>query len=236
MKACSWESTARVARTVFISSAIVSTAVGLAGCSSLFGSSTDELTSPTDQIATVKSDWLADGLIAIARPVPAPATSLALRAIDATTPSAQAPLHIDSSTLLGFMPLPPTQAAAWLSIDTVRQTVSLMAGSRVVSTATGEGLSSLKPGTYHVAHKQRQPLWHAPGSYFEARGLPVPAEGDRARLRRGALGDLALFIDQNTPIHTGPIWASEIGGIKLDDSVMTPLYEQLEVGAVIEVK
>lgn len=230
MKACSWESTVRVSRTVFISWALISAAVGLAGCSSLFGPSES---GPTPAMV-VETNWLTDGLIAIARPVPAPSTSLALKSWDAPTSGAE--LAVNSSTLLGFMPLPPTQAAAWLSIDTARQTIALMAGAEVVTTGTGEGLANLKPGTYRIAHKQRQPLWHAPTRYFEARGLPVPAEGDRARFRRGALGDLALFIDQDTPIHSGPIWASEIGGVKLDEAIITPLYEQLEVGAVIEVK
>lgn len=234
MKACVWESTVRVTRTVFVSSTLISASACLTGCS-LFFDSGDAAPTIVAETAGVQGDWLADGFIAIARPLPAPSTSLALRQSSESS-SIATPVALDSSTLLGFMPLPPVHGAAWLAIDKVQQTVALMSGSSVVKIGTGEGLSNLKSGTYRIAHKQQNPLWHAPASYFEARGLPVPAEGDRARFRRGALGEMALFIDQETPIHSGPIWSSEIGGVKLDQELLTPLYEQLDVGAMIEVK
>ena len=85
-------------------------------------------------------------------------------------------------------------------------------------------------------HKQRNPLWYAPDSYFKARLLPLPAEGDRSRFRRGALGEFVLFVDKDTPIHSGPFGSEEIGGIRLEEDDISRLYYQLELGATIRVE
>ncbi|MFM1848848.1 MAG: hypothetical protein RL417_2322 [Pseudomonadota bacterium] len=213
------------ARSFFVASTVLFALGSLSGCSSIFSETTP--LEPPQEVA-----WLNDGLLAIARPVPPVASSLALLSSESTT---SAPV-IDSASLLAFMPLPPTQIAAWLSIDTAKQTVSLMSGQQMVKSEAVGGMGSLKPGLYKVAHKQESPSWHAPDSYFTARGLPVPPEGDRARLRRGALGERALFLDKDTPLHDGPIWSSEIGGVKLNEGFLAELYAAIDVGATIEVK
>lgn len=163
--------------------------------------------------------WLKDGMIAISRPVPA--TS-----------------ELSSTSMLGFMPV---KAAAvhigpWISIDRQNKVLALMEGDKEISSLSGQGLENLKPGTFQILHKQRNALWYAPDSYFQVRGLDVPGQGDRSRYRRGALGDFVLYVDKNTPIHSGPIWNPEIGGVRLNDSDISKLYYSVEVGSAVEVR
>lgn len=139
---------------------------------------------------------------------------------------------------MGFVPasLNGTPSGSWLSIDRQGDTVLLMKNDQVVSKLKGIGTESLQPGLYKVKHKQRNPLWYAPDSYFQARKQVPPAEGDKTRFRRGALGDFVVFIDQDTPIHSGPIWLQEIGGVKMEEPDLSKIYYSLEVGSTIEVK
>jgi lipoprotein-anchoring transpeptidase ErfK/SrfK len=111
-----------------------------------------------------------------------------------------------------------------------------MQGETVLQTVAGQGVESLNPGKYTVEHKQRSALWYAPAEYFTSRGLPVPPEGVKERYLRGALGDFALFLDQMTPLHNGPIWSKELGGVRFDESDISRIYYQVEVGAPVEVR
>jgi len=234
--------------------ALATSAAVLTGCSSIFSSGTPDF-GTTSQLprgiagysageSSSADGWLADGVVAISRPAPAPSSALALGAqtfagaADATntTPLEDGGYALDSATLLGFMPLPPSQVALWLSIDTRAGKVSLMSGSTELAGIRGEGVSELKAGTYTVVHKQSDPRWYAPDSYFTRRGLPVPPEGDRARLRRGALGEHAVFLDKDTPLHTGPIWSREVGGVKVEPGAFREIYDRLDVGAKVEIK
>ncbi len=157
-------------------------------------------------------------MIAVSRPVPV-----------ATDGSA--------ASILGFMPLQAkTHVGSWLSIDRSSKNLALMEGERQVNLLSGEGVTELKPGTYHIVHKQRSALWYAPDSYFAARNEPVPAQGDKNRYRRGALGEFVLYLDKDTPIHNGPIWSAEIGGVRLSDSDISRLYYSLDIGSTIEVR
>jgi hypothetical protein len=164
-----------------------------------------------------EKELIPDGSILISRPLPKVITG-------------------DTGVALGLIPSPQKPAGTWLSIDTAHKTVTLMEGEKVSLSATGEGINALKPGKYVLLHKQRNPLWYAPSSYFAARKLAVPAEGDKARFRRGALGDFVLYIDKEVPIHSGPIWLTDIGGVKLDDTSLSKMYYLLNVGAEVEVK
>ena len=143
-----------------------------------------------------------------------------------------------SATALGFVPasLHGAPAGSWVSIDISKQSLNLMKGDQVVAQLSGFGVASLKAGLFKVKHKQRNPLWYAPDSYFAARSLAAPQEGDKARFRRGALGDFVIFLDQDTPIHSGPLWLDSIGGVKMDEADLSKLYYSLEVGAAVEVK
>jgi len=165
--------------------------------------------------------WIRDGIITIARPLPL---------------EAGRKINGSPSSLLGFVPVPGVQGGAWLSISTSEGAINLMNGSSVAASVQGEGIKELRPGTYKVVHKQRAPLWYAPDNYFSVRQLAVPAEGEKSRYLRGALGDFVLFLNKDTPIHSGPIWSDEIGGIRLNEGDISRLYYQLEVGAPVEIR
>mgnify|MGYP000605882406 CR=1 FL=1 len=168
--------------------------------------------------------WDNSGSIVLARPIPG----------FGATDGGQ--FGVGTTPLLGFMPVQFAVAGEWLSIDRSKGTVTLMSGAVERQAASGEGISNLTPGVYSLLHKQRNPLWYAPDTYFQLRGLQTPAQGDRERYRRGALGDFALFIGQDLPLHSGPMWTSEIGGVRLADTDISRLYYQLDVGSVVEIK
>jgi len=164
-----------------------------------------------------KTGWLKDGMIVLSRPAPA---------VSALPPQ----------RLLGFAPFPAARVDPWLSISTADRTISLMEGDKILLSSRGEGIENLQPGLYQILHKQLNALWYAPDSYFKSRNLPLPPEGDRSRYRRGALGDFALYITRDTPIHDGPVWDSDIGGIRVPENDISGIYYRLAVGAVVEVK
>lgn len=183
-------------------------ALAVTGCSSR--PSLNTANSPSDH-------WLLDGMIAISRPLPSVVSA--------------AP-----ESMLGFMPLPKAaHVGIWLSIDRSSKMLTVMDGDKEVSMAAGDGVDKLKTGVYQVLHKQRNALWYAPDSYFTARNLKVPPQGDRARYRRGALGDFVVFINKDTPIYSGPFWVEDVGGIRLSDEDMSRLYYRIDVGSPIEV-
>jgi len=111
-----------------------------------------------------------------------------------------------------------------------------MQGQGLVVAIQGEGLGSIPVGSYTVVHKQKDPLWYATDTYFTRRGLSVPPEGDRNRLLRGALGSLVIFLDNQIPIHNGPIWNEDVGGGRLEDDALQVIYENLELGDQILVE
>lgn len=161
------------------------------------------------------SSWLREGSITIARPLPAP-------------------LELKSQNMLGFIPTTDFDDV-WLEIDTSKRTLKLMQGKQALHTVKEAETSRLEPGAYHLAHKQRHAAWYAPDNYFINRKLPVPAAGHPDRYLRGALGDYVLFVDEDTHLHNGPVWADEVGGIRLDENEIARLYYQLQVGSPIMV-
>lgn len=164
------------------------------------------------------AQWLRDGMIAISRPLPG---------IN----------HSASQELLGFMPIPRTMhSGAWISLDSDKGFLSVMNGDKQMSAVAGQGFENLKPGTYQLLHKQKNALWYAPDSYFSARGLDIPAQGDRSRYRRGALGDFVLYINKDTPIYSGPVWDPEIGGVRISEDDMARLYHSVDVGSSVEIR
>jgi len=142
--------------------------------------------------------WMSGGVVAVSRPVP----EIASRS---TKENSAFSSHV-SDPVLGFMPSRHTQSGSWVKIDRARKTITLFDGSSEVTSLTGDGLQGIKPGIYSIAHKQNSPLWYAPDLYFSDRALNVPSSSSSDRYRRGALGSAALFIDADTPIHTGPVW------------------------------
>lgn len=197
-------------------------AVGLLTSSLLVLGCTSRNESPSRVAESSPSkQWVRDGSIVISRAVPAV--------------SAENPVGV-----LGFLPLTGTLKGHWLSINLADQKLKFMEGDKVLSETPWQGSlqgkSLIKPGTFKLVHKQRNPLWYAPDSYFTKRHLALPSQNDRARFRRGALGEFALFLDKETPIHSGPIWTEDIGGIRIDEHVLSRIYYQLEIGAPIEVQ
>ena len=96
--------------------------------------------------------------------------------------------------------------------------------------------SSMRAGRYSVSLKQTSPLWYAPSSYFTARSLKVPPEGSRERFKRGALGARAIFLNEQTPIHSGPVGMPEIGGLRISSQDMSRIFESVQVGTVVDVR
>ena len=195
-------------------SALFSVAAALSGCAAF----------STGGETPRNAAWLRDGGLTLSRPVP-------------DTRSAS----LDSDPILGFMPSKHSQKAVvhkghWLKIDRASKEIELMDGDTAVESVHGDGIQSLKPGKYSIVHKQEAPLWYAPNNYFESRLLSVPSESNSLRYRRGALGNAAIFLDENTPIHNGPIWRDEIGGVRVEDDQMARLFQLLDVGSVVEIR
>jgi hypothetical protein len=94
----------------------------------------------------------------------------------------------------------------------------------------------MKPGSYAVALKQNDPLWYAPPTYFLRRGIQVPADGTKARFMRGALGSKAIFLDREIPIHSGPVWTEEIGGLRVSADDMARIFDAVTVGGRVDVR
>ena len=161
--------------------------------------------------------FLQEGSIVIARPAPEKS-------------------FFSADSLLGFLPVRAAHAGSWLSIDKEAGKLAVKNGTDTVAEFSAEGLDQLATGSFQIVHNQRNPLWYAPDSYFEARNLELPPEGDRARFRRGALGDFVIYLNKTTPIHAAPLWSTEVGGIRLTSDDISRLYYSLQVGDPIEVK
>jgi len=164
--------------------------------------------------------WLRDGSLAISRPLPPINTTSRDRS--RMNPSASMQSVRPSATLLRV-----SRAAGKLSIE--GPDTPPMSFYAQVS-------SSMRPGRYTVNLKQANPLWYAPDSYFRQRSLRLPPEGSKERFKRGALGSQALFLDEQTPIHSGPIGLVEIGGLRISPTDMATIFQSVQVGTVVEVR
>jgi len=141
-----------------------------------------------------------------------------------------------SSSLLGFLPLRSQKAQKQLIIDTTSGKLIVKQNDQVLEEVELDLKEKLDKGSYKIVHKQRAPLWYAPDSYFANRHLSVPAEGDSARFRRGALGDFAMFLDNDTPLYSSPVETNEVMGINLGEDLMKKIYYTLEIGSVVEIR
>jgi hypothetical protein len=164
------------------------------------------------------AQWLASGAIGVSRRIPQAAT------VDERTP------------VLGFMPSQHTQTAPRLVLDRAADRITVVSSAGTRSFDGARGWERLAPGSYSVALKQQAPLWYAPSSYFETRGLPTPAEGSTERFRRGALGTYTVFLNNKVPLHSGPHASAEVGGVQLPEPALRAIFEALEVGAQVEVR
>lgn len=173
--------------------------------------------SKSPSLETSQKSWLKNGMITISKAAPAVSSPRSLN-------------------MLGFVPVLGSHQGVWLSIDTKSKKVELMDGNRLVSSSQLEEADQIPAGSFQVLHMQKDALWYASDGYFIRRNLPVPSQGDKQRFRRGALGEYAIFLNKDTPIHSGPVYTDEIGGIRMKESDLSKIFYQLQVGSIIDVK
>lgn len=185
--------------------------LSLTGCS-LMGSSGEAIQAP-------KVQWKESGSIVLSRVAP-PVTAEG----------------VDASSLLGFLPVKAAPKGHWLAINRQSRTVSVMDGDLQLVTLQAEGIENLQPGNFEVIHKQKNPLWYAPDTYFTSRLLPLPEAGSKERYRKGALGDFVVYFDPQVPVHSSAVPSTEVGGIRLSAAEMSRLYYSLDIGSHVEIK
>ena len=124
-----------------------------------------------------------------------------------------------------------------LVIETKKHIMTLSLPGKSPIVIRAQGAYALKRGSYTVVARVTEPTWVAPPDYFLRRGLVVPDEGSPARVMRGALGHQALMLDPvaQVAIHSGPVWNSEVGGIKLDESDMRGVFGEIRNGTRVDV-
>lgn len=166
------------------------------------------------------NDWLESGSLALSRPVPNPMTESA------------------RARLASFEPSSATETGSTTSILISRKdrTITALRPGQSPLVIKSDGAEKLKSGSYSITLKEENPLWYAPSVYFTKRSLVVPAEGSRARFRRAALGTKSLYLNDRTPIHSGPIWIPEIGGIRVPEEQMSEIFSSIEIGTRVEVR
>ncbi len=171
--------------------------------------------------------WLLDGSLVLSRPVPVPTKTLVSNTSQASQPS-------------------PDTAGAGVTVE--QPGVPSIIISREAKTLTAirpgeaplvlktEGAQYLKEGSFSITQKQENPLWYAPRKYFTNRSMTVPEEGSRERFKRAALGSRTIFLNDQTPIHSGPVWMQEIGGLRVNPGEMSQIYSMISVGTRVEVR
>ena len=147
---------------------------------------------------------------------------------------------VKMAPLVGFLPptigFIPADNETWLEVDRLTKSVILFKGKNKIKEMQGEGSVSIDAGEYFIQQKQKHPLWYATDDYFSRRHLSVPAKEDRLRYRRGAYGPFAIFPSTNFPIHSGPVWSSDVGGLRISKGDLSAIYYTLPVGAPVVVK
>ena len=197
----------------------ISVGFSLVGCSSLTGNSSAN----SSQTAVA---WLNSGALTFSGPVPQAQTS---------NQSASTRTANYNDFAYGFSPTAPSGKRS-LILDTEHKSAKLMQAGKELASAKLLDTTGLVAGSYKVAHKQRNPLWYAPQNYFSARGINVPAEGDKKRYLRGAFGDFALFVSPTEAIHSGPFSLSELTGARLEEQDFAKIFYLVEVGDSITVE
>ena len=174
----------------------------------------------TGQATSDDREWLMDGTLAISRPLP----PIKLSSGDRSRLGSIAQIHSSSSP---YTIVRINRSAGKLSLESPDSTPI---------TVNAQVASTLRPGSYTVALKQANPLWYAPNTYFKQRSMRVPAEGSKERFKRGALGKQALFLNEQTPLHSGPVGTLELGGLRIAPQDMNRIFELVRVGTKVEVR
>lgn len=167
--------------------------------------------------------WLRDGSLGLSRPVPAASTT-------AGSTSPRASLRADHASTVD------TGGSNFIVISRKDRTLTAISPNSSPLVFKSEGAQHLPEGTFSITLKEENPLWYAPREYFLKRSLTLPEEGSRERFKRAALGSKTIFLSNHTPIHSGPVWMEEIGGVRLGAAEMQQLFSMITVGTRVEIR
>lgn len=109
----------------------------------------------------------------------------------------------------------PDDVGVWIHVDVSHRKLTVYRGSESLHTypvgvGTGGTLQKLAGGNwewdtptgiFEVGRMKKDPVWFAPDWHFLEKGLPVPPRDSPQRYVPGALGDYALYIDDEIAIH-----------------------------------
>lgn len=163
--------------------------------------------------------WLADGALGLSRPVP-PA-----RAVDVRASLAPEMFRAEDATV-----------SPQLIVSRRDRSITAIRPGEAPLVMKADGAQYLPPGSFSITARELAPLWYAPSRYFRRRSMSIPAEGSRERFKRAALGSRVLYLNNQVPIHSGPIWMEEIGGIRLSENDMVQLFSLATVGMRLDVR
>lgn len=163
--------------------------------------------------------WLASGSLTLSRPAPAVSSSDRAR--------------LNSGDLTSTL---STTDAPKIVISRSDRTITALSPGSPALTFRVEGAQHLASGSFSVTLKEDNPLWYAPDEYFTRRALRVPEQGSRSRFLRAALGHSSLYLNDQTPIHSGPVWLEEIGGLRLTKQEFDQLAAVVTVGTRVEIR
>ena len=204
----------------------------IAGCSACSSTRPSSVDSIDRQLGSNGSSFLQSGTIVISRQMPVPSSA----PIAGEQEHSGRPL----TPIVGYFPptsgFLPSENEAWVQIDTIRKVIEIFRGQTMVKEMRGEGNISLAPGQYTLQVKQKRPLWYAPDDYFTRRKMQIPPAGDRSRYLRGALGGFVLYPTTTFPIHCGPVWTDDVGGLRVSRGDLSAIYYMLPVGSPVIVK
>jgi hypothetical protein len=162
--------------------------------------------------------WLESGSLALSRPVPSETSATRARLSEKAAASLMA------------------SDVSHVVVSRSSRTITALNPSSAPQVFKAEGAQYLPQGTFSITVKEESPLWYAPNEYFTKRSIPIPEQGSRSRFMRAALGQRALYLNDQTPIHSGPVWLREIGGVRIKGSDMAQLYSLIPVGTRVEVR
>ena len=193
---------------------------------------------PAQNLTTFKlsSEFLPSGSIVLSRQLPAEGQVDG----DVAIPGSSAAETAGLAALVGYFPpsdaFLPADNETWIMIESASSKILVFRGETKVKEIQAEGKVTMGLGNYNLQHKQKRPLWYANDDYFAKRNLPIPPAGDRARYRRGALGTFVLYPKVDFPIHSGPIWSEDVGGLRVSRADLSAIYYMVPVGTAVVVK
>ncbi|MGI6681115.1 MAG: L,D-transpeptidase [Bdellovibrionota bacterium] len=123
----------------------------------------------------------------------------------------------------------------WLLVDTKERTLEIKRGDATLETILLKGNIGVRPGIYSVFSKEEAPLWYASDSYYYNRNLVPPRRDSKSRYVKGALGNFAIFLNDNLAIHDSKINSFDVQGLRLGSNDIKKVYSMLESGALVRV-